>query len=265
MDRTSATGTGYIAQYSPAVAARFESLATCPEELLLFMHHVPYTHVLENGDTVIQRIYDTHYKGAEEAARFVTRWQALESGIDQERYRAVLAKLEYQAGHAIVWRDAVSSWFLKTSGIPDAKGRAGHFPGRFEAEQMRLDGYTAKDVTPWETASGGKAVVCAAATCSATLDYAGPAGAFDVAVQYFDEANGVSRFRLLVGGREVDAWTASEDIPTRDANGHSATRHISRGVRIAAGDAIRVEGVPDRTEPAPLDYIEIAPAAGGHR
>jgi alpha-glucuronidase len=260
MDRTSATGTGYIAQYSPAVARMFESLATCPEELLLFMHHVPYTHVLKNGDTVIQRIYDTHYQGAQEAAGFVTRWQALESGIDPARYRAVLRKLEYQAGHAIVWRDAVSSWFLKASGIPDAKGRAGHFPGRFEAEQMRLDGYAVKDVTPWETASGGKAVMCRAAICSVTFDYAGTSGALDLAIQYFDEMNGASRFRLLVGGREVDAWTASEDIPTRDANGHSATRHVSRGVRISAGDVIRVEGVPDGAEPAPLDYIEITPA-----
>ena len=28
--------------------------ATCPDDLLLFMHHVPYTHVLHCGNTVIQ-------------------------------------------------------------------------------------------------------------------------------------------------------------------------------------------------------------------
>ena len=63
MDRTVATGTGYIGQYSPPVAAGFESLATCPDEELLFMHHVPYTHVLHSGKTVIQHIYDSHYQG----------------------------------------------------------------------------------------------------------------------------------------------------------------------------------------------------------
>ena len=68
MDRTSATGTGYIAQYSPAVAAKFESLATCPEELLLFMHHVPYNHVLKNGDTVRQRSFVSQSLGAEVGA-----------------------------------------------------------------------------------------------------------------------------------------------------------------------------------------------------
>ena len=68
MDRTSATGTGFIAQYPPAVAAMYESVDTTPDELLLFMHHVPYTHVLKSGKTVIQHIYDDHYQGADEAA-----------------------------------------------------------------------------------------------------------------------------------------------------------------------------------------------------
>ncbi len=43
MDRTRATGTGYISQYSPAIARLYESLATCPDDLLLFLHHVPST------------------------------------------------------------------------------------------------------------------------------------------------------------------------------------------------------------------------------
>ena len=64
MDRTVATGTGYIGQYRPAVAAMFESLATCPDDLLLFLHHVPYTYKLHSGKTVIQSIYDSHYEGA---------------------------------------------------------------------------------------------------------------------------------------------------------------------------------------------------------
>jgi len=66
MDRTVATGTGFIGQYRPPVAAVYESLQSCPDELLLWMHHVPYTYVLHSGKTVIQHIYDTHYRGAEE-------------------------------------------------------------------------------------------------------------------------------------------------------------------------------------------------------
>ncbi|HWX42600.1 MAG TPA: alpha-glucuronidase family glycosyl hydrolase, partial [Blastocatellia bacterium] len=46
MDRTTATGTGFIGQYRPPIARMYESLQSCPDELLLFMHHVPYTYVL---------------------------------------------------------------------------------------------------------------------------------------------------------------------------------------------------------------------------
>ena len=86
---------------------------------------------------------------------------------------------------------------------------------------MRLDGFAARDVTPWETASGGKAVGCAAASCSATLDYPGAAGTFDVAVNYFDQSNGASRYRLMVAGREVDGEVG--DLHERRHPGSSAT------------------------------------------
>jgi len=109
MDRTVATGTGFIGQYRPPVAAVYESLQSCPDELLLWMHHVPYTYVLHSGKTVIQHIYDTHYRGAEDAERFVRQWKSLRGRIDEPRYLEVLARLEYQAGYAQVWRDAVTT------------------------------------------------------------------------------------------------------------------------------------------------------------
>src|SRR5579864_55228 len=136
MDRTVATGTGYIGQYRPSVARMYESLDTCPDDLLLFMHHVPYTQKLHSGKSVIQYIYDSHYEGADAVARYTRAWKALQGRIDERRYREVLAQLEYQSGQAVVWRDAVTNWFQKESGIADAKGRVGNYPGRFEAEAM---------------------------------------------------------------------------------------------------------------------------------
>ncbi len=125
MDRTVATGTGFIGQYSSSVAGEYESLKTCPDNLILFFHHVPYTYVLHSGKTVIQTIYDSHYDGAEEAQTFPIRWKQLRGRIDDERYQAVLVRLEGQAAQAIVWRDAINDWFFKLSGIPDASGRVG--------------------------------------------------------------------------------------------------------------------------------------------
>jgi alpha-glucuronidase len=271
MDRTVATGTGYIGQYSPAVAKIYESLATCPDRLLLFMHHVPYSYVLHSGKTVIQYVYDSHYAGAEAVQGLVTLWTALRGEVDEQRYGEVLAQLEYQAGHARVWRDAVCSWFLRESGIPDGKGRAGHFPNRIEAESMKLDGYQVVDVTPWETASGGKAVECTSSTspatgsaapqlaphCTASFTYDGTAGWRDLSVEYFDQNNGASRFRVYVGDQLVDEWIADDHLPSRKPDGSSSTRRLITGLALRPGDEISIGGTPDGEEYAPLDYVEI--------
>jgi alpha-glucuronidase len=259
MDRTVATGTGYIGQYAPPVARMYESRATCPDDLLLFMHHVPYTYRLHSGKTVIQYIYDSHYAGADAAQGLAREWQSLRSHIDEQRYGEVLAHVEYQAGHARVWRDAVCSWFLRESGIPDARGRAGHFPNRIEAESMKLEGYQVVDVTPWETASGGKAVECPAPaqTCSASFRYPGAAGWRDLNVEYFDQNNGESSFRVYVGAQLVDEWVADDHLPSRKPDGSSSTRRLITGLALRPGDEVRIVGVPDGEERAPLDYVEV--------
>ncbi len=128
MNRTIATGTGFIGQYPPAVQKLYETLADCPDNLLLFFHHVPYTYVLHSGKTVIQHVYDSHYDGAEEAAGFVAQWKTLQGHVDDERYRDILARFEYQAQEAVVWRDTICNWIYRLSGIPDQKGRVGNPP-----------------------------------------------------------------------------------------------------------------------------------------
>ena len=190
-------------------------------------------------------------------AGYARAWRKLKGRIDDERYGQVLAQLEYQSGQAIVWRDAVTAWFLRTSGIADAKRRVGHNPGRIEAEAMTLIGYEIRDVTPWETASGGKAVACVAAKCSASTRYQGAPGWYTIHVQYFDQNDGVSRFRLFVAGQLMDEWAAEDRLPTRKIDGSSSSRRTCQGLALRPGDEIRIEGVPDGGERAPLDYIEI--------
>jgi alpha-glucuronidase len=259
MDRTTATGTGYIGQYSPSVARMFESLATCPDDLLLFLHHVPYTYKLHSGKSVIQYIYDSHYEGAQAVEDFVRDWKSLRSQIDEQRFAEVLHQLEYQAGQAQVWRDAVTAWFWRASGIADAKGRVGNYPGRIEAESMALDGYAIKLVTPWEGASGGKAIECAKERCSASFRYEGDPGWHTIRVQYFDQSSGVSHFKLFVGSQIVEEWAADDLFPERrtKVDSSSSTRHTIPGVALRKGDQIRIEGIPDGAERASIDYVEI--------
>ena len=257
MDRTVATGTGYIGQYRPEVAKVYEALETCPDDLLLFLHHVPYTYTLYSGKTVIQYLYDSHYDGAARVAGYVQQWKSLRGSVDDQRYGEVLAQLEYQEGQAIVWRDAVTRWFARESGIADSKGRVGRYPGRVEAESMELAGYTTVDVAPWEAASGGKAVTCAAGVCTADLRFDGAAGWYTLRVQYFDLAAGAARFRVLVGEQVVDEWSAADRLPVRKIEAGASERRVLEGIALRPGDRIRIEGRPDGNDPAGLDYVEI--------
>lgn len=257
MDRTTATGTGYAGQYDPPTAKMYESVLSCPDNLLLFFHHVPYGHVLHSGKTVIQSIYDSHYEGAASVAALPERWKALQGKIDDERFAQISAQLEYQAGRAEVWRDAVTNWFMRASGIFDTRHRVGNHPDRIEAEAMELAGYTVVEVTPWEASSGGKAVSCATSTCTASFVYQGKPGRQTLTVQYFDQNNGSAHFKVSVGDQTADEWVADDRVPSRKLDGSTSTRRIVHGLALRPGDKIRITGIPDGGDAAALDYIEI--------
>jgi len=261
MDRTLATGTAFIGQYAPAVEKLYEPLAACPDDLLLFFHHVPYSHALHLGKTVIQYMYDAHYQGAEQAQEYVSQWRLLKGHVDDERYQEILVRLQYQAGHAIVWRDAICNWLYRLSGIPDQQARVGHHPHRIEAEDAQLQGYVAFDVVPWEGASNGKGVQCPAPvqTCAAIFRFREKAGRYQIGVQYFDLESGASRFSVYVNNQRVDEWLADDHRATSKADGDSSTRRWIPGLALHPGDEIVIRGVPDQGEPAPLDYIEFRP------
>jgi alpha-glucuronidase len=123
VDRTVKTGTGYAGQYIGNNADMYESVDTCPDELLLFFHHVPYTHVLHSGKTVIQHIYDTHFEGAERAGRLKKAWSGLSGSMDEALHRQVEDRLTEQARHAREWRDMINTYFFRKSGIGDELGR----------------------------------------------------------------------------------------------------------------------------------------------
>ncbi|WP_369054287.1 alpha-glucuronidase [Kineococcus terrestris] len=123
VDRTVATGTGYAGQYPPAHAARYEDLATCPEELLLFFHHVGYGHRLSTGETLVQRIYDTHFAGVEDVRRRAARWEEVADRVDERTAQEVRTRLAEQVRSAQEWCDRITTYFHRASGAPDAHGR----------------------------------------------------------------------------------------------------------------------------------------------
>ncbi len=122
IDRTK-EGSDYVSQYHEPNTSLYNDINTCPEELLLFFHHVPYTHVLKSGKTLIQHIYDSHFEGYERALLLQQKWATLKDHLPAEVYHRVEERLIRQVANAREWRDQVNTYFLRKSGIPDEKGR----------------------------------------------------------------------------------------------------------------------------------------------
>ncbi|MEU4896358.1 alpha-glucuronidase family glycosyl hydrolase [Streptomyces sp. NPDC044780] len=120
-DRTAATGNGYTRLYAAATRDAYESLENCPEELLLFLHHVPYTHRLDNGKTVIQHIYDTHFSGAARVADMRTDWEGLRRRVDHRRFAEVHRQFGEQIAKSAQWRDTLVAYWFELSRIRDER------------------------------------------------------------------------------------------------------------------------------------------------
>ncbi|HAQ5735301.1 alpha-glucuronidase [Enterococcus lactis] len=123
VNRTAKDGTGYTMQYADYWYEIYENLATCPDELVLFFHHLPYEHILQSGKTVIQHIYDTHFEGYEKVNSYIADWASLRGQIDEVSYRNVAERLQEQERSARDWKDQINTYFYRKSGIPDAYGR----------------------------------------------------------------------------------------------------------------------------------------------
>ena len=116
-------GTGYAQQYYEPNASAYNDPEKCPEELLLFFHHIPYTWKLKSGKTLIQYIYDSHFEGEEGAEKLAEDWNSLKDVVDPDVFARVAERFELQVANAKEWRDQVNSYFYRKSDIADEQGR----------------------------------------------------------------------------------------------------------------------------------------------
>ena len=94
--------------------------------------------------------------------------------------------------------------------------------------------------------------------CRASFKFDRDAGWYTLNIQYFDQTNGQSKFRVYLHHQLVDEWVADEQLPSAvTMGGDSSMRHTIKGLALRPGDEIRIEGIPDGQEAAPLDYLEI--------
>ncbi|MDR0273367.1 MAG: alpha-glucuronidase, partial [Clostridiales bacterium] len=110
-------------QYQPYVRDLFENLETCPEEMVLYFHRLPYDYRLKDGRTLLQYIYDTHFEGVEGVEGFIKTWESLKDNLPEEAFVSVRERLDMQLENAKEWRDVINSYFYRKTGVADEKGR----------------------------------------------------------------------------------------------------------------------------------------------
>lgn len=109
-DRTT-TGSDAVSQYPDSLAAVFNSLSSCPEEFLLWFHHVSWDHKLKSGNTLWDELCYKYQTGVEKAQEFCEVWNQMSDYVDSERYQAIANRLKIQADDAVWWKDACLEYF----------------------------------------------------------------------------------------------------------------------------------------------------------
>jgi len=109
-DRTK-TGSNTVSQYHRPVRQRFSDVRTCPEELLLWFHHVPWDHKMRSGRTLWDEMALHYQRGVDWVRATRKTWASLSGVIDPERHQAISKKLALQERDAVWWRDACLLYF----------------------------------------------------------------------------------------------------------------------------------------------------------
>lgn len=112
-DRTASHGSGATQQYREPYRTMYENLETCPENLLLWFHHVPWTYKMKSGKTLWQELQQHYAHGVSETADFCRVWQLMKPVIDEQRWLEVDAKLKEQNTNAQEWQKVCTEYFGK--------------------------------------------------------------------------------------------------------------------------------------------------------
>lgn len=116
-DRT-ATGSNAVGQYRPPLDKLYGELESCPENLLLWFHHVPWDYRMHSGATLWDELCVHYDIGVQQVREFQKIWDRLENKVDPRRFAEVQSKLKIQARDAVWWKDACLLYFQTFSKMP---------------------------------------------------------------------------------------------------------------------------------------------------
>ena len=109
-------GTGATKQYRQPYSKIYDSLETCPEEYLLWFHHVAWDYKMKNGKTLWQNLQVHYDRGVSEVARYCDVWQQMRPYVDAARWQHVADLLDTQLDNAREWRNVCLNYFGSFAG-----------------------------------------------------------------------------------------------------------------------------------------------------
>lgn len=146
-DRTVATGSGNIGQYHEPLASRFEDIRTCPENLILWFHHVPWDYTMSSGRTLWDEICLHYESGIRSVRGFLKTWDEVREFVDEDTWNKVEERLVIQEADARWWRDACVQYFQIFSKRP--------VPDDVQAPEIPLDSLYRRPGNPPRTRYDG--------------------------------------------------------------------------------------------------------------
>ncbi len=114
-DRTP-SGSDAVSQYPDSLRSVYADISTCPENLLLWFHHVPWDHRMQSGRTMWQELCHRYATGAARAARYQHVWADARPYVSPAIWTDVNRRLITQARDAQWWKDACVLYFSQFSG-----------------------------------------------------------------------------------------------------------------------------------------------------
>ena len=112
------SGSDAVSQYNSPLREQFNNIETCPENLILWFHHVPWTHRMKSGKTLWDELCYTYDDGLQEVREYQKIWDKMEKYVDSERFKHIQSRLKIQSRDAVWWKDACLLYFQQFSVLP---------------------------------------------------------------------------------------------------------------------------------------------------
>jgi alpha-glucuronidase len=109
-DRTS-RGSNALSQYAPQIGARWENLQTCPDQYLLWFHHLPWDYAMRSGKSLWEELCLHYDSGVKEVGEMREQWTGLKNKIDDDRFNQVSMLLGIQEKEARWWKNSCLLYF----------------------------------------------------------------------------------------------------------------------------------------------------------